>query len=157
MFDVLMYLFETYIHNEAEMHVDQDKLTHDLADAGFDQDDIHHALVWLEKLADYQEGLLAPVQLVSDPLSMRIYTEEESQRLDESCRGFILFLEQIQVLQMETREMVIERIMALDTHEFDLDDLKWVVLMVLFNIPGCESAYQQLEKLLFEANAGTVH
>jgi uncharacterized protein Smg (DUF494 family) len=26
MFDVLMYLFETYIHNEAEMRVDQDKL-----------------------------------------------------------------------------------------------------------------------------------
>ncbi|MBP1520446.1 DUF494 family protein, partial [Enterococcus faecalis] len=27
MFDVLMYLFETYIHSEAEMRVDQDKLT----------------------------------------------------------------------------------------------------------------------------------
>lgn len=26
MFDVLMYLFETYIHNEAELRVDQDKL-----------------------------------------------------------------------------------------------------------------------------------
>ena len=24
MFDVLMYLFETYIHNEAELRVDQD-------------------------------------------------------------------------------------------------------------------------------------
>ncbi len=29
MFDVLMYLFETYIHSEAEMRVDQDKLTRD--------------------------------------------------------------------------------------------------------------------------------
>ncbi|MBU0247885.1 DUF494 family protein, partial [Escherichia coli] len=26
MFDVLMYLFETYIHTEAELRVDQDKL-----------------------------------------------------------------------------------------------------------------------------------
>ncbi len=26
MFDVLMYLFETYIHNEAELRVDQDRL-----------------------------------------------------------------------------------------------------------------------------------
>ncbi|STV03439.1 Uncharacterized protein conserved in bacteria [Klebsiella pneumoniae subsp. pneumoniae] len=34
MFDVLMYLFETYIHSEAEMRVDQDKLTRDLTDAG---------------------------------------------------------------------------------------------------------------------------
>ncbi|MFZ2612074.1 MAG: DUF494 family protein Smg, partial [Raoultella planticola] len=58
MFDVLMYLFETYIQNEAEMRVDQDKLTRDLTDAGFDREDIYNALMWLEKLADYQEGLV---------------------------------------------------------------------------------------------------
>ena len=34
MFDVLMYLFETYIHTEAELRVDQDKLEQDLTDAG---------------------------------------------------------------------------------------------------------------------------
>ena len=32
MFDVLMYLFETYIHTEAELRVDQDKLEQDLTD-----------------------------------------------------------------------------------------------------------------------------
>ena len=64
MFDVLMYLFETYIHNEAEMRVDQDKLTQDLTDAGFEREDIYNALMWLEKLADYQEGLAEPMQLL---------------------------------------------------------------------------------------------
>ncbi len=157
MFDVLMYLFETYIHTEAEMHVDQDKLTRDLTDAGFDREDIYNALLWLEKLADYQDGLVAPMQLASDPLSIRIYTPEESHRLDAGCRGFLLFLEQIQVLNLETREMVIERVMALDTDEFDLEDLKWVVLMVLFNLPGCENAYQQMEELLFDVNEGMMH
>jgi Smg protein len=78
-------------------------------------------------------------------------------RLDASCRGFLLFLEQIQVLNLETREMVIDRVMALDNTEFDLEDLKWVVLMVLFNIPGYESAYQQMEELLFEVNEGYLH
>ena len=87
MFDVLMYLFETYIHSEAEMRVDQDKLTRDLTDAGFEREDIYNALMWLEKLADYQEGLVEPMQLASDPLSLRVYTEEECQRLDASCRG----------------------------------------------------------------------
>ncbi len=48
--------------------------------------------------------------------------------------GVLLFLEQIQVLNLETREMVIERVLALDTAEFELEDLKWVILMVLFNI-----------------------
>ena len=132
MFDVLMYLFETYIHTEAELRVDQDKLEQDLTDAGFDREDIYNALLWLEKLADYQEGLAEPMQLASDPLSMRIYTPE-------------------------AREMVIERVLALDTAEFDLEDLKWVILMVLFNIPGCENAYQQMEELLFEVNEGMLH
>lgn len=53
--------------------------------------------------------------------------------------------------------MVIERALALDTAEFDLEDLKWVILMVLFNIPGCENAYQQMEELLFEVNEGMLH
>ena len=65
--------------------------------------------------------------------------------------------EQIQVLNLETREMVIERVLALDTAEFELEDLKWVILMVLFNIPGCENAYQQMEELLFEVNEGMLH
>ena len=65
--------------------------------------------------------------------------------------------EQIQVLNLETREMVIERVLALDNAEFELDDLKWVILMVLFNIPGCENAYQQMEELLFEVNEGMLH
>lgn len=157
MFDVLMYLFETYIHNEPEMRVDQDQLTDDLAQAGFHRDDIYNALNWLEKLADLQEGQNAPYFMDADPLAMRIYTEEESARLDADCRGFLLFLEQIQVLNLETREMVIDRVMALDNAEFDLEDLKWVVLMVLFNIPGYESAYQQMEELLFEVNEGYLH
>lgn len=63
MFDVLMYLFETYIHNEAELRVDQDRLERDLTDAGFDREDIYNALLWLEKLADYQDGLMEPMQL----------------------------------------------------------------------------------------------
>ena len=75
----------------------------------------------------------------------------------DRCSAGMLFLEQIQVLNLETREMVIERVLALDTAEFDLEDLKWVILMVLFNIPGCENAYQQMEELLFEVNEGMLH
>ncbi|MCD3180117.1 DUF494 family protein, partial [Salmonella enterica subsp. enterica serovar Enteritidis] len=70
MFDVLMYLFETYIHNEAELRVDQDRLERDLTDAGFDREDIYNALLWLEKLQPQQrivDGLAEPMQLASDP------------------------------------------------------------------------------------------
>ncbi|VFP83412.1 DUF494 family protein [Candidatus Erwinia haradaeae] len=157
MFDVLMYLFEIYIYNQVDMRIDQDQLTDDLSTVGFQRNDIYNALHWLEKLADYQEGKASPVFLNAHPFSARIYTQEEKQRLDVDCRGFLWFLENTQVLNLETREMVIERIMALDTLEFNLDDLKWVVLMVLFNIPGCENAYQKMEELLFDIHKGIIH
>lgn len=159
MFDVLMYLFETYIHNKVEMHVDQDQLTDDLTRAGFHQDDIYNALNWLEKLADLQDGHRhgRSFALNADPLAMRIYTDEESQFLDVECRGFLLFLEQIQMLNLETREMVIDRVIALEAAKFDLEDLKWVILMVLFNIPGCENAYQKMEDLVFEKDEQRLH
>jgi Smg protein len=139
------------------MSVDQDRLTADLAEAGFHRTDIHNALNWLEKLAELQEGETPSHLLDADPFALRIYTHEEAGRLDVDCRGFLLFLEQIKVLNFDTREMVIDRVMALDTEEFDLEDLKWVVLMVLFNIPGYENAYEQMEELLFEVNDGYLH
>ncbi|XNM71255.1 DUF494 family protein [Escherichia coli] len=115
----------------------RDKLTRDLTDAGFEREDIFNALIWLEKLADYQEGLENRCSLRLT-LSPCVFPEEESQRLDASCRGILLFLEQIQVLYLETRK-VIERVMALDTAEFELEELKWVILMVLFNFRAAKT------------------
>ncbi|EWH10934.1 hypothetical protein DS2_06571 [Catenovulum agarivorans DS-2] len=158
MFDILMYLFENYIHSETEVFVDHDQLTDELIKAGFEVDEIYKALDWLEKLADLQNSDAIPYLTKNSPnSSARIYTEEEVMRLDAQCRGFIMFLEQINVLDTETREMVIDRVMALETPEFMLDDLKWVVLMVLFNVPGHESAYTQMEELVFEEPDGPLH
>ena len=68
-----------------------------------------------------------------------------------------MFLEQINVLDASTREMVIDRIMEIDSPEFCLEDMKWVVLMVLFNVPGKENAYAQMEDLLFDEQEGPLH
>ncbi len=158
MFDILMYLFENFIHSETEIHVDQDALTDELVRAGFHHDEIYKALAWLEKLAALQETDINPylVRGTTDVVT-RIYTHEEEMRLDTECRGFLIFLEQINVLDNATREMVIDRVMEIDSKEFCLEDLKWVVLMVLFNVPGKENAYAQMEDLLFEAPEGPLH
>ena len=150
MFDILMYLFENYIHSEAEIMVDHDQLTDELTRAGFHQDEIYKALSWLEKLADLQNNDEHPYLTKVAGSSVRVYTADEMQRLDTDCRGFLLFLEQVNLLDITTREMVIDRIMELDTKDFYLDDLKWVVLMVLFNVPGHEKAYSQMEDLIFD-------
>jgi len=155
--DILMYLFETYIHSDAELMVDQDELEEELLRAGFHQKEIYKALDWLEDLAALQESETRSEIGTNAATSTRIYTEKEMERLDVKCRGFLMFLEQVNVLTTETREMVIDRVMGLETQELFLDDLKWVILMVLFNVPGNENAYTLMEELLYTAETGILH
>ncbi|MFT4725074.1 MAG: Smg protein [Colwellia sp.] len=157
MFDILMYLFENYIHSEAEIMVDHESLTDELTRAGFHQDEIYKALSWLEKLAALQDTDAYPYLTRVGRRSVRVYVNDEMQLLDVECRGFLLFLEQVNVLDFTTREMVIDRVMELDTKFFSIDDLKWVVLMVLFNVPGKENAYSQMEDLIFDEQEGPLH
>ena len=156
MFDILMYLFENYIHSEMEVVVDHDELTDELTRAGFAHQEINKALGWLERLAELQDSQ-KPYLIVAPQASIRVYTDAEQARLDLQSQSFLMYLEHIGVLDFETREMVLDRVMELDSKQFSLDDLKWVVLMVLFNVPGHEDAYSQMEGLLFEEPDGYLH
>ncbi len=157
MFDILLYLFENIVNDSAELWVDEGELTKELKKAGFHEDDIYKALMWLEDLADLQSNDIAPFIIGQTDLTTRVYTQQEMMKLDTECRGFLLFLEQISLLDVATREMVIDRVMELEETVIGLEDLKWVVLMVLFNVPGKEAAFEQMENLVFEEPSGFVH
>jgi len=145
--DVLMYLFENYIYEEPEDSPDRDSLEDTLQQAGFTSGEIDKAFRWLDELAEQQTDAVAPKH-VSHPT--RIYNGAELQRLDLSCRSFLLHLENIGVLDPTCRELVIDRVMALESEDVDLEDLKWVILMVLFNQPGQEASYAWMEDLVFD-------
>ena len=55
------------------------------------------------------------------------------------------------------RELVIERMLALDADELDTEQLKWVVLMVLSSQPGQELAVERLGGLVAEARLNAPH
>ncbi len=156
-FDVLLYLFENYIDTDDSNKPDKDALETELEGVGFPQLEIHKAFEWLESMTVIEEESLKDNEDHKPELAMRFYTEQELLRLDVQCRGYLLFLEQVGVLDGETREVVIERVMALDTNEIDLDQMKWVVLMVLFYQPGREVAYAWMEDLVFEDLEAVVH
>jgi Smg protein len=151
MFDVLMYLFEHYyLDEETELSPDRDSLHTELVEAGFPANDINQAFDWLEGLSASEHQVQSP----QTENALRVYSDMECERLDCECRGFLLFLEQMGILLPEAREHVIERVMALETEEFDIGQLKWVVLMVLFNQPGAEAAYAWMEDLVFDSVPG---
>jgi Smg protein len=66
--------------------------------------------------------------------SVRAYAARECAKLDASCRGFIMHLESIGVLDPALRELVVDRAMAASGRMLALDQLKLIVLMVLWNL-----------------------
>ncbi len=154
-FDVLMFLFENYMSEEAELAEDREALRDTLQEAGFKQGEIRKAFDWLEGLAELKEDETAGV--LRCPHSFRIYSEQEAEKIGVEGRGFLLFLEQMGVLDHAAREMVIDRVMALEGDEADLDQLKWVVLMVLFNQPGREAAFAWMEDLVLDEMDNVLH
>lgn len=145
--DLLMYLFENYIHDEPDHQPDLESLSDSLEEAGFSPGEIERAFAWLDGLAE-QHKLPELGQNDSNPI--RVFTDDESRRLDVDARSFILYLENAGVLDPLRREMVIDRLTALEHEEISLEDVKWVVLMVLFNQPGQEANYAWMEELMFD-------
>ena len=146
--DVLMYLFDNYIDEDIEISPDQEFLKTRLKEAGFGSSQVDKAFDWLEGLASQKECNTS-INYTNEQ-SLRLFNDDESGRLDTVCRGFLLYLEQTGVLGISERELVIDRVMALETEEIDLHQLKWVVLMVLFNQPDKEAAVTWMENIVME-------
>jgi Smg protein len=128
MFDILVYLFENYVHADACPEPAQ--LARKLTAAGFEEDEITEALEWLSGLRQLSDGE-RPAHFARAG-SLRIYGEDEQVRLGVECRGFLLFLENAGILDSECREMIVERALALGETEIELENLKVIVLMVLW-------------------------
>ena len=147
-FDVLMYLFDNYFEDYYEISSDQDSLKDKLKQAGFADGQVSKAFDWLEGLASQKNHL--QLGNLNENSALRVFNNQELEKLDTECRGFVLFLEQVGVLDAFHREVVIDRVMALEAEEIDLLQLKWVVLMVLLNQPGKEAAFTWMEDIVMD-------
>ena len=163
--DILIYLFENYadpdfqheIETGSEPGATRDALRDELKLAGFRATAIDSALAWLDTLAESSErSVAAPA-----PRAIRIFAESECEKLDTDCRNYILYLENIGILTATQRELVVDRLLALQSpaleSTIDIEQVKWVVLMVLFSQPGQEAAYARMEDLLFSSRLEALH
>lgn len=151
--DVLLYLFQNFMDDDSGTEPDRALLEEQLLDAGFYAREIDHAFTWLDELATNQKNQ----QETFRQHSFRLFTNEESEKLDVDCRGFLLYLENMCVLSAENRELVIDRVMALETYDFDIERLKWVVLMVLFNHPEQDMSLEWIENMVFDTHVENLH
>jgi Smg protein len=155
MFEVLMYLFENYMDGSVALNADQDTVVNELEQAGFSRQEIGRALDWLDGLNRMQETVQSGPQ--STHHAIRHFSLDESERLGLDGKGFLLYLEQLSILDPMTREIVIDRLMALDSREVDLGRIKWVVLIALFNQPDKKSALSLLQDMILSDAFDILH
>lgn len=129
MYDILVYLFENC--QQAELAYDRERVAKKLSAAGFEDSDISEALHWLAGVMHAPHGVRDP--LPDAHSSFRAFAPRELAKLDAECRGFLLTLEHSGILNPQTRELVIERSLAASGETLTLEQLKLVVLMVLWN------------------------
>jgi Smg protein len=139
MFDILLFLFESYF--DIGSYPDHDKLSVKLSAAGFEEDDINQALTWLSGLqqltrAAYPESI--------NHSGIRLYTEFEEQRVSAEGLRFLSFWEHNKIITPIEREMIIDRVLALGRKNLSLDKLKLIVLMVLW------SQHEDLDPMIIE-------
>jgi Smg protein len=168
MFEVLVFVYENYWRGDAcpELH----QLGRKLSAHGFEAEEIHDALVWLDGLHNAAQAIR--LDAVSEPGtpptpdavnthapsagSLRIYSVAEQDHLGADCLGFLAFLESAGVLPAPMREIVIDRAMAAPGDPVSLDELKIIVLMVYWSF-GHEPDALVLDELCDDTEHRVAH
>jgi Smg protein len=160
MFEVLVFVYENYWRGDAcpEPHA----LERKLSAHGFEPEEIHEALVWLDGLNVAAQNICVPDE--SQPqashapsdASMRVFSVAEQDKLGAECLGFITFLESSGVLPPALREIVVDRAMAVQEDAVSLDALKIIVLMVYWRF-GHEPDALILDELCDDAEERIAH
>lgn len=148
MFDILMFLFESYF--DAGNYPDTDKLSLKLTAAGFEDNEIHLALAWLSGLkqlsaASYPETI--------NRGGIRCYAPLETSRISAEALSFIAFWEQNNVISPVEREMILDRAVAMGQDNLSLDKVKVIALIILWSLRE-ELDPVLVEDMLTPAGAG---
>jgi len=150
--DVLFYLFDNFSdYQDADQN--REVMHGHLQTAGFQDDQISKAFDWLESLGDEEHHTL----LQYNPLSVRIFSAKEKRWLSTDCQNYLMFLSNSGVLTADTREFIIDKVLVLRDIDFDLNKLKWVVMLILMNDPDKEAEYAWMDDVAMNDTPPVYH
>jgi len=153
--DVLMYLFENIIAGESMVYPDSEHehMFDRLEDLGFPPNEILLAFDWLEDLAEIHSSELdnTSAEHIVNTQSVRVYSALEKFLLEPEGISFLMHKEQNQGISPASREIILDRVTALDV-ELGLEQLKGIVMNGLYRQTGEETAYAWMENMVFDDN-----
>lgn len=101
-----------------------------------------------------------PMEMKASPLQQsdgfRVFSEEECSRMSRRCRSFLLYLEQIGLLNAIVREQMIKKLLELPQAEVTLSQVKWLAYSILSEESDPVAA-AYIEKMLFIPDNSNLH
>lgn len=153
--DVLMYLFENYTSESLAIREHIQMITAEMVSVGFRRENVNEAVEWFEVLRSSMDAF--PKQNSFKSSAIRIYTPEESVRLTPEAKSCLLYLEQAGVIDARVREIVIDRAMALASSAVDMTEIKWISLIVIYNLTEFDGSMTLLEEMVFNEEGVVEH
>ena len=145
--DILLYLFEYYSEDPVRESDTSFVIRDHLIDAGFQDAAIDHAMDWVEIFKNPKEDIMLHTPSSS---SIRILSDDEKSLLDVECQNYISRLEKFGLLTPEKRELLIDKLTSIGFEPMDLEVVKALSILMLFQEPSVEvrlHAYENEEAI----------
>jgi len=144
--DVLLYLFEYYSDEHEKKQNNELQIRNELVIAGFQEEMIEHAMDWVSIFN--QPTNTIDIQQPKK-LSVRVLNDKEKALLDEECQNYIARLEKFGLLSPLKRELLIDKLMAIGFEPLDIEVVKALSILMLFQEPGIDIKFHTLEANAF--------
>ena len=144
--DVLLYLFEYYSDENENKQNNELQIRNELVIAGFQEEMIEHAMDWVSVFN--QPTNTIDIQQPKK-LSVRVLSDKEKTFLDEECQNYIARLEKFGLLSPLKRELLIDKLMAIGFEPLDVEVVKALSILMLFQEPGIDIKFHTLEANAF--------
>ena len=136
MFNILMGVIEG-LQKGSDLAQLCDEIVDQLLEAKVSDEEIAKFLDSMQRISELQAMVQRLIPAGGFPI--RIYSPNEMDKLDTACRSYLLQLEQDSVLPPPLREVVIEQALSMEEVDMDIDRLRLLVTLVLFNQTGVET------------------
>lgn len=136
MLDVIIFLFENFLKEAPEtLHSEPSEYFMELLkQEDFEKEEVLRALLWLKDFGNMLEPEKTMPLFLQQPSEthFRVFSPVEIMRLGETGTGYLCFLEKKGLITPLGREIILERLLALEYKHINKDMIKWVTFIVQF-------------------------
>lgn len=156
LFSLLLYVFENYPQLDEIDDNKHQEITDEMLKAGFEKTDVERVLNWFRHL-NHQRELLSNSSLKHQVSSHRVFARRERDCLTPEARSRLLELQQKGYIDTVTRELVLDRLIALDEPMLDASEIDWLVLVIMFQDNSQPYQMRLMEDMVLQGEPSISH